>query len=175
MKTVRVQLPRLHIDVDRVVGIDAGNKSSGFAIIEPISLDILELGDAPNEELLERFGVWGLDRCAVALEMMHNQGKRVGRDVFEACVWIGRYQERARECRMVCELILRKTASSHVADQFAGDSGVKRALVSAYGGTAAAVGTKASPGPMYGASSHALAALAVARTFAQTRLVGVEA
>jgi hypothetical protein len=171
MTLARVQMPRPPIGVDLVMGIDAGNQRSGFAFIHPASLAILEVGDAANDELLARFPVLRLDRCAIAIEMMHNQGKRVGREIFEACVWIGRFAQHARECGMHAELILRQAAKSHILRAIAGnDSELRSALVRLYGGTEAALGTKAAPGPLRGASSHAFAALAVARTFAQTRL-----
>lgn len=174
MRTVHVQVPRAPARINTVMGIDAGDKMSGFARICPRTYDVLELGDAANFDLLARLDALRENGDALALEMMQNQGKRVGRETFEACVWVGRYQQHAATLGVPCELITRQAAKSFILRAIGGnDPELKAALVKLYGGRAVAIGTKAAPGPLFGASTHALAALTVARTYIGTRMIEV--
>ncbi len=104
-------------------------------------------------------------------EMIACYGMPVGREVFETCVWIGRF------CEAFCgdtEPVYRRDAKIHLCDSpRAKDANVRQAIIDKYepagGGKTPQVGTKAAPGPLYGVSKHAWAALAVGLTFIETR------
>jgi hypothetical protein len=101
----------------------------------------------------------------LAIEMVASYGMPVGREVFETCVWIGRFQESWRDgLRRVPEdvrLIYRRDVKLHLCgNSRAKDANIRQALIDKLG----PVGTKAAPGPLYGVKSHAWAAVAVAVT-----------
>jgi len=50
------------------------------------------------------------------------------------------------------------------------DMHIRQALIDMYGGKDAAIGKKATPGPLYAVKSHAWAALALGITVRETRL-----
>ena len=92
----------------------------------------------------------------------------VGREVFETCVWIGRFQQAWRDPGAV-ELVYRKDVKLHLCGtNKAKDANVRQALLDMFprtgGGATPQVGTKHQPGPLYGVSSHAWPALGVAIT-----------
>ena len=98
----------------------------------------------------------------VAIEMIASYGMAVGKEVFETCVWIGRFMQ-AFEGRV--SLIYRRDVKLHLCGNVrAKDTNVRQALLDKVGPQ----GTKAAPGPTYGIKSHAWAALAVAVTFSET-------
>jgi hypothetical protein len=102
------------------------------------------------------------------VEMIACYGQRVGREVFETCVWIGKFMS-AWQTRTIAEparLVRRDVKMELCATNRANDADIRGALIDLYGpGKAKAVGLKASPGPLYGFKKDMWAALAVAVTF----------
>jgi len=102
----------------------------------------------------------------IAIEMIASYGMPVGREVFETCVWIGRF---GAECGWDCVTrIYRRDVKLYLCGQTkAKDANVSQAIRDLYGpNKAAAVGTKKKPGPLYGVSGDVWAALGVGLTFA---------
>lgn len=103
----------------------------------------------------------------LAVEMVASYGMSVGKDVFETCVWIGRFIECFSGDHF--EKVYRKDVKMHLCgSNRAKDSNIRQALIDRFGGTegkSGAVGTKKAPGPLYGIKSHLWAALAVAVTY----------
>ena len=98
----------------------------------------------------------------LAVEMIACYGMPAGRELFETCLWIGRFIEAwggsyRLVYRLECKLHLCK-------DSRAKDANLRRALLDRFGEK----GTKADPGQLYGFKSHLFAALAVALTAAET-------
>lgn len=153
----------------RVLAIDPGNEESAFVISD----DGLrfEFGKYHNAALLSliRDGARGADRLAI--EMIASYGMPVGREVFETCVWIGRFiQAWGRKFTVV----YRKDVKLHLCGQTrAKDGNVRTSLIDKFGGKAKAIGTKKSPGPLHGMSKDVWAALGVYVTFTETGLVAV--
>ncbi len=85
----------------RILAIDPGNVESGYAVIEMPDFNLLDFGKVSNEELiclLESYEVHGwagkyLKFDKVAIEMVACYGMPVGKDIFETCVWIGRFTQ----------------------------------------------------------------------------------
>ena len=132
---------------------------------------VLDCGVLPNDEMLDviQSEACGRETNVLALEMVASYGMAVGAEVFETCVWIGRFKQtwqacygRANTARMVyrkdVKLALCGTAKAK-------DANIRQALIDLYGGEYA-IGKKAKPGPLYRVKSHAWAALAVAVTAA---------
>jgi hypothetical protein len=151
-----------------ILALDPGTEQTGWALVE--DLRVLDSGVAFNEQILDMLesGI-GLRAFPhrIAIEMIASYGMPVGREVFETCVWIGRFVQ-AWEMPHLVRLIYRKDVKMHLCGTpRAKDANVWQALLDKLG----PVGTKKAPGPLYGVKSHARAALAVAVTAAE---IGVE-
>ncbi len=111
--------------------------------------------------------------CSICVEMIASYGMPVGREVFQTCIEIGRIVEMCAARNQGCRLMPRLEAKLHLCHSArAKDANIRQALIDRFGGKDAAIGRKASPGPLYGVSSHAWAALALAITFAETQRNG---
>lgn len=98
----------------------------------------------------------------VAIEMVACYGMPVGKEVFETCVWIGRFMERLPDGAAV-RLVYRLQVKNHLCHSpRAKDANIRQAIIDRFGGKEAAIGRKSAPGPLYGVKSHLWAALAVA-------------
>ena len=150
-----------------LLAIDPGTTHSG--IIRMDGRAVTFAGVMPNAEVLSIFPRNTADH--IAIEMIASYGMAVGREVFETCVWIGRFvqawhQDNDGEPR----LIYRKDVKLHLCGSpRAKDANIRQALIDRWGGKAEAVGTVKKPGPLYGVKSHAWAALAVAVTAMETK------
>jgi hypothetical protein len=112
------------------------------------------------------------DSRRFAIESVASYGMAVGAEVFETCVWSGRFIQQwaifgdhSRPIR-----VYRKDVTLHLCGSArAKDKNVRQALIDRYGpGKDKAIGRKASPGPLYGISADVWAALAVAVTADET-------
>ncbi|MGX9693809.1 hypothetical protein ACTJNK_25970 [Achromobacter anxifer] len=149
-----------------VLGIDPGPTQTGWCIYLPDAHRVLSCGVAPNTQMLERLQTVSYSR--VAMEMIASYGMPVGREVFETCVWIGRFMQALALPESV-DLVYRKDVKMHLCGtNKAKDGNVRQAILDLFprtgGGATPQVGTKAQPGPLYGVSTHAWPALGVAIT-----------
>jgi len=115
-----------------------------------------------NRQMLTR-----LTRCfpgpsLLAVEMIGSYGMPVGRDVFETCVWVGRYLQAwidDQDPGQDCVLVYRKDVKLELCGTMrAKDANVRQALLDLVGPR----GTKARPGPTYGLRADEWSALGVA-------------
>jgi len=149
----------------RILAIDPGTEQSGFVVWDGT---VVEAGFIDNQSLRHRltersFG--GASICAI--EMIASYGMPVGREVFETCVWIGRFVERVG---MPAHLVYRKDIKIHLCGTAkAKDGNIRQALIDKHGKQ----GTKKEPGPTYGVSGHLWAALAVADFASDTLLAEI--
>jgi hypothetical protein len=137
----------------RILAIDPGTTQSGFVLYDG---KVLSSGVMPNEDLLR---IVADDRSdALAIEKIVSYGNVVNNDTFDTCEWIGRFQQ-AWACP--AEVVKVKRLEVKKALGLMGsakDKDVNGALLALIGPK----GTKRDPGPTYGVSSHAWAALGVA-------------
>jgi hypothetical protein len=154
-----------------ILAIDPGPAESACLLYDVEARRPVEWATLPNPELLafldrykHRPKSWG----TLAVEMVASYGMAVGAEVFDTCVWVGRFVERWGGDDH--ELIYRADVKLHLChDKRAKDTNIRQALIDRYGpGKAAAVGLKASPGPLYGLTGDCWSALAVAVTVAET-------
>lgn len=145
-----------------LLAIDPGTTHSGWVIVRdgvPVNS-----GVSPNGEVFDLMKFAGRP---IAIEMIASYGMAVGKEVFETCLWIGRFIQHAGPDRV--RLIYRKDVKLHLCGSpRAKDANIRQALIDRYGGKAEAIGTVKKQGPLYGIKSHAWAALAVAVTAAET-------
>ena len=145
-----------------LLAIDPGTTHSGWVTFHDGK--VLASGVSENGEMIEMVSEW---RGLVAAEMIASYGMPVGKEVFETCLWIGRFMQ---ACEQHVRLVYRKDVKMHLCGSpRAKDANIRQALIDRWGGKAEAIGTVKKPGPLYGVKSHAWAALAVAVTAAETR------
>lgn len=146
-----------------MLAIDPGNQKSGWCLFDT---GVLDSGVLDNHAMLELIYQHRSDELAI--EMIASYGMAVGREVFETCVWIGRFMQWHNQPDNV-KLVYRKDVKLHLCgNSRAKDANIRQAIIDLFPATGAGntpqIGTKKQPGPLYGISSHAWAALAVALT-----------
>jgi len=146
-----------------LLAIDPGTTHSGYVVMDADGVQLS--GVAENGEMFELIAAHGSN---IAIEMIASYGMAVGREVFETCLWIGRFMQAAGPDRV--RLVYRKDVKLHLCGSpRAKDANIRQALIDRWGGKAEAVGTVKKPGPLYGVKSHAWAALGVAVTALETK------
>jgi len=145
----------------RILAIDPGTDESGWCILTDGIVS--ESGVMANNQLLAVVSGWDIYReDTLAIEMIASYGMAVGREVFETCVWVGRFQQAWREPESV-KLVYRRDVKLHLCGTVkAKDANIRQALIDLLGPQ----GTKKTPGATFGVKSHAWAALGVAVTVA---------
>lgn len=161
-----------------ILAIDPGPEHSGYVLIDAETLEVKSSGSCTNNETIIQFlrdgyidvngkGIHGFH--VVACEMIASYGMAVGQEVFNTCVQIGRFIQAYKMLLNAGDVILvkRQEAKMHLCHSpKAKDANVMQALKDKLG----EVGTKKNPGPLYGISKHAWAALAVGVYAAETQL-----
>lgn len=144
-----------------IFAIDPGTTESGWCVLRDGR--VVDSGVMENADMLPRLSslTW-ID--TLAIEMVASYGMAVGAEVFETCVWIGRFQQACIAPEKV-RRVFRRDVKLHLCGNLrAKDANVRQALIDLLGPQ----GTKKQPGPTHGVRSHAWAALAVAVYVAQT-------
>jgi len=161
-----------------ILAIDPGNTESGYALIDPGTCRPIEVGKIPNKDLRERISNGDFDDLElVAIEMVASYGMAVGKEVFETCVWIGRYLEVVNPPTPV-QLIYRRNVKLHLCHTSkAKDANITQALIDRFasGQPNRGKGTKAEPGWFYGFKADIWQAYALAVYVASDPWAGREA
>lgn len=145
-----------------ILGVDPGTEKSGWALFKPApDPKVVDSGVLTNPEIFYLLRNAG-SSSVVAIEMIASYGMAVGKEVFETCVWIGRFQQACASPGAV-RLVYRKDVKMHLCGTpRAKDANIRQALIDLIGPQ----GKKNDRGPTYGVKSHAWAALGVAVTVA---------
>lgn len=149
----------------RVLGIDPGNEQTAVAVIGD-DYTVVERFKRPNGDVL----AWLLaeqQADQVGIEMIASYGMPVGREVFETCVWIGRYIQVLRTPFVPTTFVYRRQVKLNLCGSAkAKDVNVRQALVDRFapGQPNHGKGTKQQPGHFYGFAADMWAAYAVAVT-----------
>lgn len=149
------------------LALDPGNELTAYAEIDVPTRALVRFGHEPNKVVMQMIKDTDPNGCFLACEMIASYGMPVGREVFETCLWIGRFIERwAGESK----LIYRQEVKLHLCRSVsARDANIRQALLDRYGpGKKVAQGTKKYPGPLYGVSGDVWAALAVGTYYLDT-------
>ena len=149
-----------------VLAIDPGYEQSAWLVYNPATRGIRSFAITPNERLVRELRAeLSADVEAVAIEKIESYGMAVGREVFDTVWWAGRFAE-AVHPTPTYQVPRREVKLELCADSRAKDANIRVALLDRFGGVDAAVGRKATPGPLYGVSRDVWSALAVAVTWA---------
>lgn len=171
--------------IDYIIGIDPGPEQSGWAIIclyEPKCFDTM-FGSSENEEVLEQIKTRANSSC-FAYEQVRSYGNAAGNSMYDTAHWSGRFEQAyLTETQIgVVHPLPRKTVVTHLCgNPKANDANIRRRVLDIYtslakanpdrfvlgGGVEPIIGTAKKPGALYGLSSHAIPALAVALTAAE--------
>lgn len=142
----------------QILAIDPGPTESGVVLFR--AGRVIAAGVHDNRTVLATIAA--ADADILAIEMIASYGMAVGREVFETCVWVGRFQQAWRSPESA-RLVYRRDVKLHLCGSAkAKDANIRAALIDLLG----PAGTRKQPGPTYGVKSHAWAALGVAVTVA---------
>ena len=144
----------------RILAIDPGNQQSAYALLDA-DLRPVKFAKKPNYEVMKDcITILEENTTVVVIEMIASYGMAVGKEVFETCVWIGRFIERLAP--KTYKLIYRREEKENLCGSMrAKDSNIRQALIDRFG----VVGTKKNPGWFYGVSKDVWAAIAVGVTY----------
>ena len=151
-----------------IIAIDPGNEFSAFCVFEEGNLKPKEFGKVSNKVLLNQLDDFS-ENAECAIEMIASYGMAVGKEVFQTCVWIGRFAERFKGRKTT---IYRKDEKMHICQNMkAKDTNIRRALIDRFAqhDLANGKGTKKNPDFFYGFKSDCWAAFAVGITYIETR------
>lgn len=146
-----------------ILAIDPGYTESAYVVIDE-ELRPLEFDKVNNITLIEKIYSGEIkDITYTAIEMVACYGMAVGKEVFETCVWIGKFEEALHNTMFPSvKYIYRKDEKMNLCYSMkAKDSNIRQALIDRFG----IVGTKKNPGWFYGFKSDIWAAYAVGVTF----------
>lgn len=147
-----------------LLAIDPGSEKSGWVIIDTDDgCKPLGFGKTPNTELLR--SAYEIDFDSAAIEMVASYGMPVGAEVFETCVWIGRFCEAIELNGITPRLVTRQPIKlHHCHSPKATDATVRQALVDrfAYGQPNHGKGAKDAPGFFHGFKADVWQAFALA-------------
>lgn len=151
-----------------ILALDPGNTQTGYAVLEMPEFRLIKFGKADNTSLLTLVANSDIlyDVDAVAIEMIDSFGMAVGREVFETCVWIGRFHQAADHPNT--HYVYRKEEKEILCGSLrAKDANIRRALIDRYArhDLKNGKGTKGNPDVFYGVSKDVWAAIAVGVTY----------
>lgn len=139
-----------------IVAIDPGPERSailkwnGDRVVNPMILNNGEIRDCVASMAVPEM---------LAVEMIACYGMPVGAETFNTCLFIGQLKEIWLQKLKPFQLVYRREVKMHFCGTMkAKDPNIRQALIDKFG----PVGTRKSPGKLYGVSSHLWAALAVA-------------
>lgn len=147
--------------MSRLLAIDPGPTESGWALVELETRRPIRVGKTANLRLLEQLRLRPAD-YALVLEKVEGYGMPVGVEVFETCVWTGRFMEASG--REAARQGRKKVKRHFCGTTTATDTNVTRALVDRFapGASNYGKGTKAQPGWFYGFAGDMWQAYALA-------------
>lgn len=162
-----------------ILAIDPGNIQSGYVLVKHDGQEIrkvLDVGKVPNGEI---FPVLCREYQHLAIEMVTGMGMPVGQEVFDTCFWIGRFWEYAELYRKGYQIqkIFRREEKLYLCGRAsAKDANIRQALVDRYapGQPNYGKGAKKNPGFFYGFSADMWAAMAVAVTYFDKYIRGIQ-
>ena len=150
-----------------ILAIDPGTTQSAYCLMRAADQSCVEFGIHANAALpgmvLEEYPVG-----RVVIEMVASYGMPVGRDVFETCVWIGRFAQIAEDWDVPVDFVYRRDVKLHLCGSAqANDANIRHALIDRYAAhdRKSGKGTKKNPDWFYGFSKDVWAAYAVGVTY----------
>lgn len=158
----------------KIIAIDPGPVESAYAVLHFVDaagvpfVKLLEFGKVKNEFLLSKLNYpyrnfdCDLPITVLVIEQVAAMGMAVGAEVFETCVWTGRFMQAWSATRISIHRIKRHEVKMNLCGNMrAKDGNIRQALIDRFG----EVGTKKKPGFFYKVSGDVWSAIAVGVTF----------
>lgn len=150
-----------------IFAIDPGPQRSAYVVLRITpgpGYCIDRHGILENEVMLHEIAALRDDgiesQVPVVVEWIVGYGLTVGKETFETCRWVGRFEQAAGHAYRMT----RKTVKQHLCSTLqAHDSHIRQALIDKVG----PIGTKKQPGTTYGLKGDEWSALAVAVVFGE--------
>lgn len=152
----------------KLLAIDPGSSESAFVLMDQVTCHASEFGKIPNEEMRSQLLRYRINTKQLAVEMIASYGMPVGREVFDTCVWIGRFLEAWESLGGTAALVYRKDEKMQICGSpRANDATIRQALIDryAYNVPNKGKGTKSDPGWFYGFKADIWQAYAVGVTY----------
>lgn len=149
-----------------VIAIDPGTTQSAYVVFDAGTAKIMEYGKVDNGRMLNVIYHSCVKKAVI--EMVASYGMPVGREVFETCVWIGRFTEAANWAKADVSYIYRQEEKMALCrDSKAKDANIRRALIDRFAkhDLKRGTGTKKNPDWFYGFHDDIWAAYAVGVTW----------
>lgn len=89
-----------------LMSIDPGNIESAFCLIDEKTYQPIDFNKLKNNDILSIISTSLIDE--IAIEMVASYGMPVGESVFETCLWIGRFIQKAIDKEIKITKIYRK-------------------------------------------------------------------
>lgn len=159
-------------EIIEFLGLDPGPNESGFVKFSLSKKKVTESGVYPNDDLRSLLVDLSPDGKILMIERVSHYGRPVGASVLDTAMWSGVFAEAwGGDCGFITNTAIRL----HFCDTArCKESHVRQAVIDRFppvgGGARPQVGTKGSPGPLYGVKSHAWSALAAALCGAESAL-----
>jgi len=151
-----------------ILAIDPGSTESAYVILDE-SLTPIMFGKIENKKMLTVITSKANLGMNIAIEMIASYGMAVGKEVFETCVWIGKFTERAEFMCAKVQYIYRKDEKMNLCHTMkAKDSNIIQALKDRFGDK----GTIKNPGWFFGFKADIWQAYAVGVTYYDMYLKG---
>ena len=155
--------------VETLLAIDPGNEQSAYVVYDGMKLRMK--GIAPNDEIIQILGTEPAVADILVIEQVACMGMAVGAEVFETVFWSGRFAGQWDMLDREWDRMKRHEIKMHLCGSMrAKDANIRQALIDKFGGVNA-VGKKHSPGPLYKVSKDIWAALALAVTYWDKKIV----
>ena len=165
----------------KILAIDPGNTKSGYVLAEYDEHDITRVprvGKVENEEMMQIIAEDAeSEKIDFVIEKIAGMGMAVGQEVFDTCIWTGRFWQLAAErgFRTMQYIYRREEKLCLCGSARAKDANIRQALADRYapGKPNYGKGTKKSPGFFFGLSADMWAAMAVATTYYDKFVKGI--
>jgi hypothetical protein len=141
-----------------LIALDPGPVESAFVMWDGATIS--QHGKWSNDRVINELRRGGYsarlqEEHPLYIEMIASYGMAVGKEVFETCVWIGRFMEAYGDAELVYRLDVKL---HHCQSAKAKDSNIRAALIDRFGHP----GTKKAPGLTYGLKADEWQAFALA-------------
>ena len=158
--------------IKKIIAIDPGNIKSALLVWHKGEIEDKFI--VSNQEVLNFLSSFSDGGYTLVIEMIASYGMPVGQTIFDTCVWIGRFVQLWNSRGYKWDLMYRKNVKMHLCHNMrAKDSNIRQAIIDKYpangGGKCPQVGTKGSPGLLYGITADLWAALGIAITYEEKR------
>lgn len=156
-----------------ILAIDPGSTESGWVLLRSDDCRPILFGKSDNDKLRKDIVTGRFAQCdGAAIEMVASYGMAVGAEVFDTCVWIGRFTEAIRLTWAAppepTRVFRREVKLHHCGQTKANDSNIRQALIDRFapGQRNYGKGTKADPGWFHGFHTDVWAAYALGVLYA---------